>query len=245
MKIIGSDYDGTLNHGGFDAEKLAAIRDWQAAGNKFGVISGRDHFYLGSLRQHTGIDFDFLIAYNGGMIFTPDGRVIHESVCRDVPAEPFIRQLFGWGCDFVHMCGEKYYKIWCSGQKLQPGGFLMDDVPAIDSFYQISVQLGCPDEAARVVHLADEKYGERLTPLQNGICIDIVPKGVNKAMGLTNVMEYYGAGHDDMIAVGDNINDADMLREFRSYAMESGAEAIKKLATYTTEGVTELIRREL
>ena len=33
MKIIGSDYDGTLSHGGIDDVKRQAIADWRAAGN--------------------------------------------------------------------------------------------------------------------------------------------------------------------------------------------------------------------
>ena len=41
MKILGSDLDGTFGHGGINEAKLAAVRDWRAAGNKFGIISGR------------------------------------------------------------------------------------------------------------------------------------------------------------------------------------------------------------
>ena len=41
MKIIASDYDGTLNHGGFDDAKLNAIDRWRKAGNIFALISGR------------------------------------------------------------------------------------------------------------------------------------------------------------------------------------------------------------
>ena len=33
MKIIASDYDGTLNHGGIDDKKREAIKKWRDAGN--------------------------------------------------------------------------------------------------------------------------------------------------------------------------------------------------------------------
>ena len=36
-----------------------------------------------------------------------------------------------------------------------------------------------------------------------------------------------------------------MIKEFRSYAMDSGVDEIKELADYTTPGVAELIEREL
>ena len=41
MKIIASDYDGTLNHGGIDDIKRNAISEWRKAGNLFGLVSGR------------------------------------------------------------------------------------------------------------------------------------------------------------------------------------------------------------
>jgi hydroxymethylpyrimidine pyrophosphatase-like HAD family hydrolase len=57
-------------------------------------------------------------------------------------------------------------------------------------------------------------------------------------------MEFFKAAHEDVIAVGDNINDADMLREFRSYAMESGVEEVKALADGIVADVTEIFERE-
>ena len=59
------------------------------------------------------------------------------------------------------------------------------------------------------------------------------------------IMAKSGAKKEDVITVGDNINDADMIREFYSYAMENGVDAIKQLADKTTVSVTELIKNEL
>ena len=96
-----------------------------------------------------------------------------------------------------------------------------------------------------IFQLVEENYGDKLTPLQNGGCIDIVPKGIDKAAGLKKVAEIYGAGHDDVIAVGDNVNDYAMIKEFRSYAMANGVDLIKNTATFITESVTDLIYKEL
>lgn len=40
MRLIASDYDGTFSNG-FLALRRRAVEDWQAAGNKFGIVSGR------------------------------------------------------------------------------------------------------------------------------------------------------------------------------------------------------------
>ena len=48
-----------------------------------------------------------------------------------------------------------------------------------------------------------------------------------------------------MITVGDNINDTHMIKAFRSYAMANGVQSIKDIADYETEGITELIEKEI
>ena len=81
--------------------------------------------------------------------------------------------------------------------------------------------------------------------MKNNICIDIVDATVNKAYGLRCVAELFGGEESDVIAVGDNLNDLDMLEAFRSYAMENGVEEVKRVADQTVKTVTELIYREL
>ena len=95
---------------------------------------------------------------------------------------------------------------------------------------------------------ADEltvRYGDKLNILQNECCIDIVRLDVNKAVGIYKLLEIVGAKYEDVITVGDNYNDADMIREFRSYAMDNAVPLLKELADATVPGVTELIYREL
>ena len=41
MKILASDYDGTLNYNGIDDRKRMALDKWRTAGNLFGLVSGR------------------------------------------------------------------------------------------------------------------------------------------------------------------------------------------------------------
>ena len=75
--------------------------------------------------------------------------------------------------------------------------------------------------------------------------MDIVAKGVGKAYGLKKVQAQFNARWEDVITVGDNLNDVDMLQAFTSYAMENGVEVVKKIAAHTTKSVTDLIYREL
>lgn len=247
MKILGSDFDGTLNYGGVDAAKCAAIGDWRGAGNLFGLVSGRGPAFLQSLKeQYPALEMDFLVAYNGAFIVDAEGKTLDTTVCDRVPAHELTAALHGWGCPFVYVNGPDSYTVRRDGEPLREGECALSDLPRdLPWFHQISVQLQTVAEAEAVTQRVKEAYGGRLNPLQNGICIDIVAHAVNKAEGLRKLAALYGGTDGDIIAVGDNLNDLDMLRAFRSYAMENGVEEVKRVAGQTVDSVTALIRREL
>jgi hydroxymethylpyrimidine pyrophosphatase-like HAD family hydrolase len=51
MKILGSDFDGTFNCGGIGEDKINAVKKWRAAGNKFGIVSGRSKAFRAELKN--------------------------------------------------------------------------------------------------------------------------------------------------------------------------------------------------
>lgn len=248
MKIIGSDYDGTLNHGGIGAEKCAAIHRWRACGNKFGIISGRGkEAREGIQAEHPTLELDFFASCSGAMITDGEGRVIHEDRCTEVSVPRLAADLAAWGCCYVSICSTQawFVRFPVVDETADVPQFSVPELPEVDYFNQVSTYIE-PLEAARaVVERIREAYGEWLNPLQNGCCIDIVPAGVNKAEGLYRLMEHYGCGYGDVIAVGDNINDTDMIREFRSYAMANGVDSIKELADFVVGDVVDLIEAEM
>ena len=246
MKIIGSDYDGTLNHGGIDENKKNAIKKWRKAGNVFSVISGRCIQELLELYEKNDFSCDYLIAANGAVILKPDGEIVSEIRCNADLAKPLLEKLFESGCDFGHVQSDVHFHVHSGKEPAKEDDtYTLENMPRIKYFNQISTMLETAEEAERVTAIVAENFGEFLNPLQNGRCIDIVRKDINKAKGLYLLMDIYGAKPEDIIAVGDNINDLDMIKEFRSYAMANGVDAVKKEADYITEGITELIEKEL
>ena len=81
MKIIATDYDGTLNHNGITDEKRKAISKWRKSGNLFGAVSGRGIKSLLEVIQDKIFEYDFLIANNGAIIFDKDLNVLTETRC--------------------------------------------------------------------------------------------------------------------------------------------------------------------
>ena len=245
MKILASDYDGTLSYGGFDAEKREAIARWRAAGNLFGLVSGRSADSLWELADTQDFGFDFMIGNNGAVVLDRDRRILSDSRCDGSEALPLIRALFAWGCPIAALHGMESWTIRPTEEACGEGECTVDQLPSIPWFYQISTFLSSEREALEISERIRARFGSCLNPLPNGTCIDCVPTGVNKAQGIYRLIEALGADKGDVITVGDQMNDADMISAFRSYAMASGAEAIRRMADAVTPGVPELIDREL
>ncbi|MBR6532040.1 MAG: HAD-IIB family hydrolase [Clostridia bacterium] len=246
MKIIGSDYDGTLNHGGITEFKKAAIEKWRNAGNLFTLVSGRGPDGVLELYEEQQFGCDYLIANNGAVILKPDGTSVFEARCDSSLAVPLLKHLFKVGCTWAHVQTAFPCRVFADEKACtEPWHYTLGTMPDIPYFTQINTQLPTFEESARVTASVREAFGEKLNPLQNGECLDIIRVDMNKAKGLYILMDYVGATHGDVIAVGDNINDRDMIAEFRSYAMETGVDEIKALADFIVPDVTDLIEKEL
>lgn len=245
MKIIATDYDGTLNHNGIDKAKQNAISKWRKAGNLFGVVSGRGVRSLLDCIEDKDFEFDFLIANNGAVICDENINTIKEYRCDGAVAKPFIEDLFSWECPFANIDKDAPIMVRAEGEECDEDEIRIEQLPEITYFNQISTMLPTVEEAAEVVLKIRKKYSNVLNPLQNGTCIDIVPTGIDKAKGIYGLLEVVGGSYEDVIAVGDNINDEAMIAAFRSYAMANGVQLIKDLADDITEGITELIEKEM
>ena len=245
MKIIASDYDGTLNHDGIDDKKRAAIKKWREKGNKFGIVSGRMPDDLLKIYKKDGLELDFLLACNGAVILTTDGKIIKDDRIDGELLKPLLDFLFSFGADWAIIHCQKSYIIDENDNDRLPDEFTRKTLPDLKYFNQVSTILEDEEEALMVTNAIKEKFGDILNPLQNGRCIDIVSSRINKAKGLYDYLELVGGKYEDMITVGDNINDTHMIKEFRSYAMANGVQSIKDIADYVTEGITELIEKEM
>lgn len=249
MKILGSDYDGTLNHGGITEEKLDAIQKWRQVGNKFGIISGRGPDFYDYLKsRHPELQFDFMVTCNGGCILDHNGQILFGSPIIGVSISELATKLFSLNCSCVYVRCEKNFCVINDTNHASNTGlpeYSLDNIPEVSQLYQLSVKTQEEKQAIDLVKYLRFSYPQCLNPLKNGLFIDIVDYSVNKAQGFYKVMKYYGAKYEDIIAVGDNINDIDMIKEFHSYAMENGVASVKELADDIVSDVKDVIAKEL
>jgi len=68
--------------------------------------------------------------------------------------------------------------------------------------------------------------------------VDIVPKGISKAMGVRVVNEMYGFDMDKTLAIGDGDNDIEMLKDCHiGIAMGNSPDNIKEISDYVTDHI--------
>lgn len=80
-----------------------------------------------------------------------------------------------------------------------------------------------------------------LVPMASGFgALDVVLPGIDKAWGLTQIMESYHISADEVMAFGDGDNDLAMLSlAHYSYAMENATERVKETARFIAPANTE------
>ena len=80
MKILATDFDGTFSTGGDSIPRnIQAVRQWQAAGNRFGIVTGRPYPMLRPELERYHIPADFLVCVNGASIHRPNGELLWSS----------------------------------------------------------------------------------------------------------------------------------------------------------------------
>lgn len=80
-------------------------------------------------------------------------------------------------------------------------------------------------------------YKNNHLDLYNG---EISIKGITKATGLKQITSYLNIPIEDTIAIGDSLNDLDILQEAGlSICMGNGDDQCKKIADFTTKDISD------
>ena len=73
-------------------------------------------------------------------------------------------------------------------------------------------------------------------------CIDVMPAGVNKQVGLTHLIKTLAIKPEEIAVIGDSQNDIEMLKMTpHSYVMSSADHDVKQAAQYVVDDVFEAI----
>lgn len=193
MKLVVFDLDGTL--AGFGQpilpESLEAIRLLEQRGIRVALNSGKPIYYLCGLLRQADLNTPILLGENGACM----------QVGVDLPPKQFYTLPYSQAAkDSLHLLREELDKVL-------PHLWYQPNQVGLTPFLSTQEEV---DAVARCV----ENCRDRLRDIDiypQGFCYDFTPTGISKAEGLRALGKYLGISTEDMVAVGDGINDYPMF----------------------------------
>lgn len=247
MKILATDYDGTLrHHDGISEKDRAAIIAWRNNGNLFGIVTGRG-CDMPNIVAEDGIDVDFIIAYNGADIYDSRGSIIKRflgNTERLYELLPLILRKSGDWAEIV--TPDREYLVTYNNES--PNSRNSSDtwvnqecIREVKQFIQIYSLYGSEEETLAIAKQLNDRYGDVVSALVNVKWLNATPSGVNKATGVQEYSKLMSVANENIYTIGDSYNDWDMIKAFNGFTVENGADGIKKIARAVYRGVWELI----
>lgn len=243
IKAVFFDIDGTLvsfkSHTVPESARRAIAR-LREQGVKVFIATGR-------LMKHVGIvndiEVDGYITVNGGYCITSAGEVIFESAFPRATVERVIDLSEQYGFDLNVMTHEDMY-VSSMGERVKKIASMINIMPTVADVRAIAatqpvVQM-CPyisrELEQEIMPLLPDCVGSRWIET----FMDLNVRGVDKSLGIQQVMNYYGLTMAEAMAFGDGGNDLPMVRDAAvGVAMGNACDELKAVADYITSSVDE------
>ncbi|MBE5881477.1 MAG: Cof-type HAD-IIB family hydrolase [Lachnospiraceae bacterium] len=248
-KAVFFDIDGTLFEQGKEVPESAvrAIHKLRENGHLAFVCSGRSRIMVPE-SPILSIGFDGVIAacgmyasYGNKVLF--DDEMTHEQLKDILPTLKSTETMYILeGTEYIYYDEQTIHHAiddWYvqSIKSMVPERFKV--VPeCIGEIHANKISIQVPKDRMEEVTERAKRHYQLLLHEEN--IAEIVPHGYTKAGGIRRVCERLGIVREDTIAVGDSINDIEMLRYAQiGIVMGNGTQIAKDNADYITTGLYE------
>lgn len=262
VKLIGIDLDGTLldDNKNISDRNVEAIKKATKENIRVVITTGRPlnakikNYYnqLGLFKED-----QLFIGYNGSGIYSIlDGKCIYKSTLKI----PEISEIFSFASLFNASCYayldnlllynhlnvyvlKEYYFNKAKFEKIDPS-VLSDD---FECFKVMIAEKS--DVLDRIESLIPEKLRNKYTIVRSmPYYLEFIPKGTNKYSSLKYVASLYNINEDEIMAIGDSMNDYSFVDAAYSVAMDNSVSKIKEDFKFHTlsnneDGVAYIINK--
>ncbi|SFM45234.1 hypothetical protein SAMN04487943_11924 [Gracilibacillus orientalis] len=253
IKLFATDLDGTLlkPNNVIKQEDIEAIHRLKEHGIDFAVATGRMERDI--VKICTEINHDaHRISQNGAFVDTKDNQKILTKTFDAATSSALHQAVDTFPNPFcITTADESYISFKTPEIKALEEILYFPLVEGVDfandyneaflpSKYML---LGEEKDIVSFQKKIDETFHEVCESyLSDPHCVDIVPKGVSKALGLTTLADYLDIKPEEIAVIGDSYNDIPMFgMSANSFAMSTAPEAVKQKATHVVDDVFEAI----
>ena len=253
MKLFASDYDMTIYiHEKIDDSVFDAIKKWREKGNIFAIATGRNKFSIFEHIDRYGLEFDYVVANNGALVFNSKREMIFEDTINDDIAYNVINFLYENFSGTVEVANDNYIISIKSkdGNDILP--FRVDkkisinDIKTINHIIQINKMTPDAKATEKVANIINEKFDDVIA-YGNIRTVDIVKNTVNKANGVSFVENLIKKDNtlEKVIVAGDSNNDIDMIKKYDGFAQINARENVKAITNKYFNFISDIIYKEL
>ena len=246
IKLFVTDIDGTLLVTGraISQKNLRAVHEMIDAGVVFTLATGRMYRATLPIARALGVDVP-LITYNGALIKSTAGEVIHED---GLPADLVLELIEfaeerGWHLQTYAGDQLRYARRNELSEGYETAVNVKGEAVGWDGLKKFSAgsykALLVTNGAAASnegIEILTAAFGDRIDAVKsNPQYVEITSKGVSKAAALKLLAARYGLSIEETLAIGDSGNDVPMLRAAGvGVAMGNASDEVKAACRYVT-----------
>ncbi len=248
VQLVAVDVDGTLLDG---SHRLRAnVRDsldqLASSGVKIVLATARGPHALGLIVRQLSFS-PWLVCFSGGWIGELDsGSLLAKTVLCDKRLTPSAARVIVTAA-FAHNIEPNIYtptewRVRTLTPEIRAESVIVESA-------QIMLITGDGEQTKPLTNIANLIKPLSTTTFSKPNYLEIIPIGVNKANALATVAQSLGVELSQSAAIGDGLNDLELLREVGlGIAMGNASETVKSAAKWVTgtneeEGVAQAIQR--
>lgn len=247
LRAIAIDVDGTLldsSHAVSPAVRKSIHDLWQQ-GIQIILASGRHVGSLSQLLMELGVE-GYVVAFSGGAVARVDSNkqveIILQHQLELAHAERMAHEALANGLSVAWSTMDHWYTPDAMGLYRQEARILRQEPVVVPGLRGLSV---APNKLQIMSHNAEgivclramrDAIASRCSAVfSHDYMLEIMPKGTNKAAGLTKIGQLHGITLSEMMAIGDAENDIEMLKHAGlGVAMGHAPDTIKAVADWIT-----------
>ena len=246
MLALASDFDRTLffhdqDNFYYRKEDIEARKQFQTAGNLFGVCTGRSYSGIVNCNFHQ-IAYDFYIVCSGAKILDRHGHIIYQKFIDKSLAKKIYDHFDHVDTSIVYQ--DKMY-IMNRLEKLPERLIPISSFDQVgDEFEAFSMHFSNSAEAKIHYQMIIDEFGDVIDVYQNERHLDFATKGCSKGNGIAWLINYFNLLKENMAVIGDSWNDITMLQSVdNSFTFNRSPEEVKEIANYLVDGIDECIAK--
>lgn len=235
-KLLVSDYDGTFYSDLRNLKiNIKAIEKFRKAGNLFAISTGRAYDSIKKECEKHNIPYDYLFCNDGAVLFNKDDGLIY--------AKEFPRELLvAVGLTITGEENVEEVTYYGSHGKVRVPKIMLGQ-SEIGPIVEIDARLKYFRNIKKYIECIRKTYPElEFSKVYNHV---FIKEKCDKSMGIDLLLEYLDGEikEEDVITIGDNRNDLEMLTRYDGYKILTSYPCLYGKGIKTTREVHTLVKK--